>query len=114
MTFNLKWKPLARMTETVVVFVCCLLSGMMCSAVQVSVAPIPYGEAVSEDYTLSVNGLAVPVYSCRVSAVPLNQIWPGYQRPLDQTELAGFACWEMDGAVQVTVDSKSTVESVVI
>jgi hypothetical protein len=53
--------------------------------------PAPDGEALSEHYELRVNGQAVPVYACRVSAVPFNQVWPGYQRPLDQTELAGNA-----------------------
>ena len=63
----------------------------------------PAGEKLFEDYTLRVNGVAVPVYSCRVSAVPFNQVWPGYQRPLDQTELAGFAYWGMSGPVTVEV-----------
>jgi len=63
--------------------------------------PAPAGETLSEDYTLRVNGRAVPVYSCRVSAVPFNQVWPGYQRPVDQTELAGFAYWEMTRPVTV-------------
>ncbi|MGA2658782.1 MAG: hypothetical protein ABSH34_14865, partial [Verrucomicrobiota bacterium] len=53
----------------------------------------PPGERLCEDYTLRVNGQPVPVYACRVSAVPFNQVWPGYQRPVDQTELAGFAHW---------------------
>jgi hypothetical protein len=65
--------------------------------------PAPAGEKLFEDYALRVNGVPVPVYSCRVSAVPLNQVWPGYQRPLDQTELAGFAYWGMSGPVTVEV-----------
>ena len=40
--------------------------------------PAPDGEALCKDYELQVNGQAVPVYSCRVSAVPFNQVWPGY------------------------------------
>ena len=76
--------------------------------------PAPDGEALSEDYELRVNGQAVPVYACRVSAVPFNQVWPGYQRPLDQTELAGFACWEMQGPVKIEVQSRRAVQSVVV
>ena len=40
--------------------------------------PAPEGEKLSEDYTLRVNGQTVSVYSCRVSAMPFNQVWPGY------------------------------------
>ena len=72
------------------------------------------GEKLSEDYTLRVNGQAVPVYICRVSAMPFNQIWPGYQRPLDQTELAGFAYWGMSGPVTVEVTSTRPFQSVAV
>ena len=61
---------------------------------------------MSDDYTVTVGGRPVPVYRCRVSAVPLNQVWPGYQRPLDQTELASFAYWDMTAPVQVIVIAK--------
>jgi hypothetical protein len=74
----------------------------------------PAGEKLFEDYTLRVNGQAVPVYACRISAMPVNQVWPGYQRPLDQTELAGHAYWGMSGAVQVEVTSKRPFQSVAV
>ena len=76
--------------------------------------PAPEGEALCESYTVQVNGRDVPVYSCRVSAMPFNQVWPGYQRPEDQTELAGFACWDMTGAVSVVVQSQRPVQSVAV
>ncbi len=72
-------------------------------AAAVLVAPAPVGEELSADYTVTVEDRPTPVYRCRVSAVPLNQVWPGYQRPLDQTELASFAYWDMAGAVRVEV-----------
>lgn len=82
---------------------------------QVVVAtPAPDGEALSEFYDVTVNGISVPVYACRVSAVPFNQVWPGYQRPLDQTELAGFAYWDMSGPVSIEVRSRQAIESVVV
>jgi hypothetical protein len=74
----------------------------------------PSGEKLSEDYTLRVNGRAVPVYSCRVSAMPFNQVWPGYQRPLDQTELAGFAYWGMSGPVTVEVTARRPFRSAAV
>jgi hypothetical protein len=74
----------------------------------------PPGETLCEDYALRVNGQPVPVYSCRVSAVPFNQVWPGYQRPIDQTELAGFAHWGMSGPVSVEITSKRSFTNVVV
>lgn len=76
--------------------------------------PAPPGEKLFKDYTVRVNGRDVPVYLCRVSAMPFDQVWPGYQRPLDQTELAGFAYWEMSGPVEVEVTSRRSFRSVVV
>lgn len=72
----------------------------------------PAGETLCEDYALRVNGQTVPVYSCRVSAVPFNQVWPGYQRPIDQAEFAGFAHWGMSGPVSVEITSKRSFTNV--
>lgn len=83
-------------------------------ATHVQAADAPAGEALSEDYQLAVTGRKVPVYACRVFAVPLNQVWPGYQRPLDQTELAAFACWDMSGPVAVEVRCRRAPKSVVV
>ena len=74
----------------------------------------PAEEKLFDGYTVRVNGQAVPVYACRVSAMPFNQVWPGYQRPLDQTELAGFAYWGMSGPVRVEVISKRPFKSVAV
>lgn len=84
------------------------------AAPEVTVSPAPAGEALCEDYKLTVGGLEVPVYACRVSAVPFNQVWPGYQRPLDQTELAGFAYWDMRGPVDIEVRCKRAPGAVLV
>lgn len=76
--------------------------------------PAPAGEARCEDYRLTVGGQPVPVLACRVSAVPFNQVWPGYQRPVDQTEIAGFASWDMVGPVDVELLSQQPVQSVAV
>ena len=76
--------------------------------------PAPAGEMLSEYYTLNANGQPVPVYSCRVSAVPLNQVWPGYQRPLDQTELAAFATLDTSGPIKIRVTSQRDIQTVTI
>lgn len=99
-----------------------LLSGMLsvtensarADAPQLQVWPAPAGEELCARFQVKVDDQPVPVLFCRVSAVPLNQVWPGYQRPLDQTEPAGFALWDMAGPVRVEVEVCDPVESVVI
>ncbi len=80
----------------------------------VTIYPAPAGEPLSQDFQLRVSSQKVPVYPCRVSAMPFNQVWPGYQRPLNQTEIASFASWDMAGPVDVEVVSRRPVESVAI
>jgi len=96
--------------------ICLLLAidALVAPAGNLSIATMPPGEAPSADYALSVNGRTVPVYVCRVSAVPFNQIWPGYQRPLEQTELAAFASWDSADAVTVKVTSQRAFKSAVV
>jgi hypothetical protein len=89
-------------------------SALKASLPPVVVYPAPQGEKLSDDFELRVAGLPVPVYQCRVSAVPFDQAWPGYQRPLDQTELASFAYWDEAGAADVVVVSRRPVESVAV
>ncbi|MEN6498558.1 MAG: glycosyl hydrolase family 28 protein [Thermoguttaceae bacterium] len=71
-------------------------------------------EAPSELYQVSVEGRPVHVYRCRVSAVPFNQTWPGYQRPEDQTEEAAFAGWDMSGPVRVEVIASRPIKRVTV
>ncbi len=74
----------------------------------------PDGEPQSDDFSVRVNGLEAFVYPARVSAMPVNQVWPGYQRPLDQTELASFAYFDTTGPVQVEIISRKPIENVTI
>jgi len=98
------------------VFIAVSLMPFLCMGDEPVIAPLPEGEAVCDDYEMTVDGKPVPVCACRVSLYPLNQTWPGYQRPMDQTEITGFACWEMadDASVHVDIVSKREVESVII
>ena len=81
---------------------------------EVTCWPAPAGEKLSDRIELVVAGQKIPVYDCRVSAVPFNQVWPGYQRPLDQTEMAAFAYWDMDSPARVEIRSRQPIQSVLI
>lgn len=65
-------------------------------------------------YKVYVNGEEVRAYTCRVSAVPFNQVWDGYQRPINQTELAYMAQWDLPetGNSEVVVTVKQPIVSV--
>ncbi len=69
-------------------------------------------EAAVTDYVLTVAHQPVSVYPARVSACPFNQVWPGYQRPKSQTEIASFASWDMAAPVEVVVESARPVQTV--
>ncbi len=81
---------------------------------ELTIYPAPSGEPVSEDFELKVNRQEVFVYQARVSAWPINQVWPGYQRPKDQTEIASFAYFDCSGKVHIELTSRKKIESVTI
>ena len=70
--------------------------------------PAPEGEKASDYYKVKVNGKNVHVYEARVSKEPINLAWPQpRQRPLEQTELSGFAYWDMSEPVKIEIESIS-------
>ena len=66
--------------------------------------------------TVFWNDRPLNVHPARVSAYPLNKVWEGAQRPVEQTELASFASFDMDGpgALRVAVESPSPQQCVVL
>ena len=56
-------------------------------------------------YDVKVDGKSVFVRPILVSAMPFNQWAPGYQRPMDQTEVAGMVKIEAEGATEFVVKS---------
>lgn len=52
------------------------------------------------------SGEKIGVYGCDVSAFPLNQVWPGYQRPFEQTEPTSFAMFGSDGEATLVITPK--------
>ncbi len=77
-----------------------------------TIYPSPVEEQPCLDYKLTVNGQPVFTHRARVSAQPVNQVWPGYQRPLEQTEIASFAAWGMTEPVEVCVTCSGPIEDV--
>ena len=58
---------------------------------------------ISDDYTVYVNGESCEVRNCRVSAVPFNCLWPGHQRPIEQSEPASYINFYSDEEVTLKV-----------
>ena len=75
--------------------------------------PIEY-EKISQEYKVSCGGEKVGVYSCDVSAVPFNQVWPGYQRPENQTEKSAYIMLSSDEAITLEIEPRSSFEKVTV
>ena len=89
-----------------------LLATVFSAARAETIVPkVPEGQATFDEYKVVVDSQETPVWQCRVSAIPFNRIWPGYQRAQEQTELAGFATWETDADVsEVTITTTRAAE----
>ena len=74
----------------------------------------PVGQQIFEGCSVTVNQRNVKPYLARVSAMPFNRGWPGHQRPLEQTELAGFVSVETDEALTVTVTWQTAPAEVLV
>ncbi len=60
-------------------------------------------EPLSADYKVYINGNEIPVYTCRISKYPFNRIWPGFQRPFEQSEGASFVNIVSDEELNIEV-----------
>ncbi len=74
----------------------------------------PYQEPISDEYSVKLNGQEIPVYTCRISKYPFNRVWPGVQRPTDQTELASFVNIVSDEELELEVTVKVGYERILI
>ncbi len=63
-----------------------------------------YIEPISPDYKVYVNGEEVPVYTCRISKNSFNRVWPGHQRPFDQSCPASFVNLVSDEELSIEVE----------
>ncbi len=77
-------------------------------------APFPAGEAIGTQFSVTANGMALPLHEAYVSAMPFNRRWPGYQRKPDQREQVNFALFCMDAPVVLDILPHRSFENVVI
>lgn len=66
------------------------------------------------DYSVSVDGRKLRCHSCRVSAMPFNTVWPGHQRPIEQTEVDSFVSFDMSAPADLCVKLARRTQDVVI
>lgn len=78
------------------------------------ISNVPDLESASIDFEIKVGGIEAFAYKARVSAMPINQVWPGYQRPLEQTELASFISFDTDSETEIEVTPKRDFNEAVI
>ena len=69
---------------------------------------------LNDDYAVIMNGNRVEVRACRESRIPFNRVWPGRQRPLDQTERASYIACEAAGPIACRVTPKHAVKRAVV
>ena len=76
------------------------------AALAVSVAACMSGKQTETDgpFVVCADGRQLRVQPARTSAFPLNQLWPGYQRPLGQTKMGYFVTVDLDRAAELSVD----------
>ena len=74
----------------------------------------PQGEITVTQFKVSINGEPTVPWYCRVSAMPYNTVWPGFQRPIEQSEVASFISFDMQEPVELRLNAcKDFSEAVV-
>ena len=71
-------------------------------------------EKISDEFKVTASGESIGVYKCRVSAYPLDQEWPGYQRPLYQTEDAYYIMLGSDSEITLEIEAKKQFKTVTV
>ena len=54
-------------------------------------------------FEVAWNGSPLPVHPARVSAWPMNQVWAGYQRPVEQSAVGSFVSFDLASAGELVV-----------
>lgn len=68
----------------------------------------------SMDFQVWLNDEEIPVYTCDVSKNPFNTVWPGHQRPFNQTKKASYINLVSDEVIHIKVKSRVDKKDVVI
>lgn len=74
----------------------------------------PRAKPASGDFSAVIGGERATPWLCRVSAMPYNTVWPGHQRPLEQTESASFLSFEMQEPVEVRLTANRPFAEAVV
>ncbi len=68
----------------------------------------------SKDYRVFIKDMEIPVYTCRISRYPFNSYWPGYERPIDQTEIVSYINLVGDEAIKLSIEAKKAHSRVLV
>lgn len=68
----------------------------------------------AKKYSVYINDKPAQLEKIRVSLYPFNRHWPGFQRPLDQTEVTAFASFDLKGETCIRVECEFDFEEVII
>lgn len=109
MEFLKRDKGIKFILWTLAIIVCCACNKVNKATVILYDAPLE--ESASDDFDMFVNGKQVFVYQARASKFPINQIWPGYQRPINQTEIVSFSYFDFEGEVEIKIIPKRKIET---
>jgi hypothetical protein len=82
-----------------------------CQRAKIVLYDAPEPEIKSDDFEMFVNNKPAFVYQARVSKYPINQIWSGYQRPINQTEIASFTYFDIQGEAAIKIISKKDIKT---
>ena len=55
------------------------------------------------DYRVTVDGQKIKCHRCRNSKMPFNTVWPGHQRPIEQTQVESFISFDMDSPADICI-----------
>ena len=78
------------------------------------VRAVPVGDGLNGDrvdFDVTLDGKALPIEVARDSAFPLNQVWPGYERPISQSRLDAFVRFDLARPATLEVKVPAGVEA---